>query len=107
MTKIWRWVRRWWWTIVAGVISIAGFFFLLLIPKSERITRPEIRIKKPLKERAREEIERARLEGEIEKARKRTKARVERRWLDEIEHIGKKNPVMARKQLAYWLDKNL
>ena len=62
---------------------------------------------KPFKEQAAERIERIILEGEIEKARVRTRAQIENDELDEIAQIGENDPKEGRRRLASWLSQHL
>lgn len=108
MLKVWRWLKRWWWTILVGVGTVAGFLFWLLMPKPKRDSTPGgSPPPRTFKERAKEEVERVRLEGEVEKARVTAKADVQNQQLDDIEVIGREDPVEARRQLASWLTSNL
>jgi len=108
MLKVWRWLKKWWWTIVVGAATVAGFLFWLLLPKPKRDSSPgQPPPQKTFKERAQEQVERVRLEGEIEKARVKATADAQNQQLDDIEVVGRDDPAEARRQLASWLTGNL
>lgn len=108
MRKVWRFVRRWWWAFLFGFAAIAGgIATILLRPKPGIEESPGYVPPKTFKERAAEQIEHVRLEGEIEKARVQTRAEIENDELDEIEQIGENDPVEGRRRLARWLAMNL
>lgn len=58
-------------------------------------------------ERARSEVEKVHLEGEVEKAKVRTVAEVQIKEIETIEKKGKEDPAQARKDLAAFLAANL
>lgn len=107
MIKVWRWLKRWWWTFVVGAAAVGGFVLWLLLPKPKRDSSPGQVPTKTFKERAQEQVERVRLEGEIEKARVTAKADAQNEQLDNIEVVGQEDPAEARRQLASWLTHNL
>lgn len=90
-----------------GAATVAGFVFWLLLPKPRQDSPSEDVPVKTLKERAQEQVERVRLEGEIERARVVATAEAQREQLENIDIVGKDNPAEARKQLASWLARNL
>jgi hypothetical protein len=98
MEKVWRALRQAWWLVVGLVAAVMGVGALLVF----RASGP-----KPLRERAREEVERVRLEGELEKARQKVLAQVQRAELRHIEQQAKEDPKGARRNLAAWLQRNL
>lgn len=112
MDKVWRFFRQAWWLVVGLVAAVMGVGALLVFRGSggrpEATTwRPGQETPKPLRERAREEVERVRLEGELEKAHKRAYAQVQRAELRHIEQQAKEDPKGARRNLATWLQRNL
>lgn len=91
-----------------GVGAAVGFLFWLLLPKPKRDSSPgQLPPPKTFKERAQVQVERVRLEGEVEKARVEATADVQNQQLDDIEVVGREDPVEARRQLASWLTGNL
>jgi hypothetical protein len=108
MKKVWRFIKKWWWLFLMGIASIAGAVAAILLrPKRNIEPSPGYIPPKTFKEQAQEQVERVRLEGEIEKARVSERADVHREELDEIEEIGKNDPAEGRRQLARWLQGNL
>lgn len=112
MEKVWRVLRQAWWLVVGVVAAALGVVALVVFRRPEEhagadMQYPEQRTDKPLRERAREEVERVRLEGEMEKAEKAAVMQVQRAQLRQIKQTAQKNPVAARQQLADWLRKNL
>jgi len=93
--------------MVVGAASVAGFLFWLLLPKPKEDNQSVQQPQKTYKDRAKDEVERVRLEGEVARARVRAKALAQKVQLDEIEVVGTKDPVEARRQLASWLQNNL
>lgn len=85
-----------------GVVSVFGFLFWLLLPKPKN---EDEKVEKPLtfKEKAKDQIEHIRLEGEVEKARAKVTAELQNEQLDKIEACGRYDPVEARRQLAAWM----
>lgn len=105
MTKVWRFIRRWWWVFVAVA---AGLFLVAwrLMAKpggSDQPVPPQV---PTLAERARQEVERVRLEGEVEKARAKAAADAQRAEIARIEELGESQPAEARRQLADWLQRH-
>ena len=108
MTAVWRFIRKWWWTFLLGAAAVAGFFFYLLFPKPQDTeSAPGKLPRQTLKDRAKEEVERVQLEGEIERARAVSRADTRREELDAIETTGKTDPAEGRRQLAAWMAQNL
>jgi len=108
MKKVWRFVRRWWWAFLFGLAAIVGAIATILLrPKPDVETSPGYVQPRTFKEVAAEQIEHVRLEGEIEKARVEVRADIKNDELDEIEQVGKNDPVEGRRQLARWLIMNL
>jgi hypothetical protein len=112
MEKVSRFLRQAWWLVVGLVAAVMGVGALLVFRASgkrpEATTwRPGQKTPKPLRERAREEVERVRLEGELEKARQKVLAQVQRAELRHIEQQAKEDPKGARRNLAAWLQRNL
>jgi len=107
-SKVWRFIRRWWWAFLAGLAAVLGGVAAILLrpkPKPEPL---HGQLPQPtFKERAQDQVERVRLEGEIERARITERAETRREELDEIETIGKNDPAEGRRQLARWLQGNL
>lgn len=62
--------------------------------------------RRTLRQRASEEVQRVRLEGEIEKARVKATGEIRQEQLDEIERIGENDPAEGRRHLAEWLARN-
>lgn len=102
--KVWRFIREWWWIFVAGAAAIGGVILALVLNPS-----PEPEEEKPpsYKDKAQNEVEKVRLEGEIEKARVTATADAQRAELDEIEAVGENDPAEGRRQMADWLAANL
>lgn len=87
---------------------MGGFLFWLLLPKPKHDSWPGQHLPpKTFKARAVEEVERVRLEGEVDKARVKATATVHNEQLDDIEVVGREDPAEARRQLAFWLTSNL
>jgi DNA-binding XRE family transcriptional regulator len=102
-----RFVRQWWWAFVAvaaGVFAVAWRFMAM---RGGDASKPEPSVVPSLAERARSEVERVRLEGEVEKARATTKAEAAHQTLNQIEEEAKADPVAARRKLASWMQGNL
>lgn len=106
-TKVWRFIRRWWWAFLMGLAAVLGAVATILLRPKPRPEQPGYVPPKSFKDRAQEQVERVRLEGEIERARVSERAEVRREELDEIEEIGKNDPAEGRRQLARWLQGNL
>jgi hypothetical protein len=104
---VWRFIKRWWWTFLVGAAAIAGVLVLILIPRDQRPRAGGETPKRTFKDKAKEEVERVRLEGEVEKARITATADVHREEIDRIEEIGQTDPAEGRRQLAAWLASNL
>lgn len=102
--KVWRFLKQsWWW-----ILLIVGGVFLAIWKIGDRGGKDAPEPQGPtFTERARGEIERVRLEGELEKARVTARADAQRAELDTIEEVGRDNPAEGRRQLANWLSSNL
>jgi hypothetical protein len=108
MKKVWRFIRRWWWAFLMGLAAVVGAIAAILLrPKPDPEQVPGTVPPKTFKERAAEQVERVKLEGEIEKARVETRAEARNDELDEIEQIGENDPAEGRRRLASWLQNNL
>lgn len=108
MKQAWRFIRQWWWAFV----GIAGGIFLLVWriiaskPGGGAVIDPPVPTP-TLSERAKVEVERVRLEGEVEKAKVAATADAHREEIARIEETGKTDPKEARRQLAAHLARNL
>lgn len=109
MRQVWRFVRRWWWAFVGGAAAVlASVLASLLTSRSCDSDRSPGKVpERKLADRAREEVERARFEGEIERARIKAIALAQRAQLDHIEAVAKGDPADGRRRLAEWLKDNL
>lgn len=83
---------------------IGGIVLAILLPKGNN--EPNDAPPKFL-DKARVEVERIHLEGEVEKARVRATADAQRAELDRIEEQGREDPVAAREALSAFLNNNL
>lgn len=101
---VWRWLKQWWWTILLGVATVLGALSWLLMPRSRN--EPEKELPKPFREKAKKEIDRVRLEGEMEKVKVRKVADSHKRQLAGIEKVGEEDPARARQLLAAWMNRN-
>ena len=105
MKKAWRFVRQWAWAILAAA---GGLLFLVWRVMAMR---SPVQTDQPgtptVSDRAKVEVERIRLEGEVEKAKVTAVAEVHREEIARIEEVGKSDPKEARRQLASWLNDNL
>ena len=99
MTTVWRFIRRWWWAFLMGLAAVAGAIAVAILrPRKPSIeSSPGYVPPKTFKERAAEQVERVRFEGEIEKARVETRAEIENDELDEIERVGENDPAAGRR----------
>lgn len=108
MKQAWRFVRQWWWLIVAVVATvIAVVWGFMSKPGRGNGGGPPAPLPPTFADRAKEEVERVRLEGEVEKARVTATADAQRAEIDRIEEVGKTDPKAARAQMASWLGRNL
>lgn len=109
MRHIWRFVLRWWWAFLAGLATVVGIVLGGFVACSRRNTtiHPTTPPTLTFKERAEQQVEHIRLEGEVEKARVTARADVYSEQLDQIEETGKDDPAEARRQLARFLAQNL
>lgn len=105
IAKLKRFIRKWWWLILLGS-GIALYVAWKVFGPRDPVSAP---LKPPPKfiELARTEVEKVHLEGEVEKAKIRTRADVQREQIAAIEEKGKKDPAAARMELADFLAKNL
>jgi|SRR5210317_201383 len=103
MVRLKSFLRKWWW-IVASCAALVAYVVmkLFLRPRNSDVVPPPEFLSK-----ARNEIEKARLEGEIEKAKAKATADVHREQLNQIEEKAKRSPAEARKELSEWLMRNL
>lgn len=107
LRAIWRWIRKWWWIVLGAVAAVGGVLFAVLVASDSDAPDEETEPKPTMRKRAEAQVERIRLEGEIEKARITATADSERRDLDRIEQLAEENPAEARRQLSTWLNGNL
>lgn len=107
--KVWRFVRRWWWAFLMVAAAVAGAVAAAILKPGETNIEasPGQPPAKTFKERAQEQVERVRLEGEIERARVQAKAQAQQEQLDEIEQIGENDPAEGRRRLASFLQGTL
>ena len=106
MKVVWRWLRTWWWTILIGVLVVGGLAVAILMPRGKNED-DGVELPPKFLDKARDQVERIHLEGEVEKARVRATAEAQSAELDRIEEQGKENPVAAREALSGWLNTNL
>lgn len=104
MAKVKRFIRQWWWVFVAAAAAVFAILWAIL---SNTGGEPDPDPKSSYKDKAQNEVEKVRLEGEIEKARITATADAERGQLDEIEAVGENDPAEGRRQMADWLAANL
>lgn len=104
MKKAWRFVRQWAWAILAAAGGLLLLVWRVMAMKSPVQTEPGT---PTVSDRAKVEVERIRLEGEVEKAKVAAVAEVHREEIARIEEVGKSDPKEARRQLASWLNDNL
>lgn len=109
MRHIWRAIRKYWWAFLAGLAAVIGIILGAVTFRGRRNTTPDPTTPSPptFKERAEQQVERVRLEGEVEKAKVTATADAQREVLDQIEETGKDDPAEARRQLARFLSANL
>lgn len=109
MRRAWRFVRRWWWAFVGvGATALASVLAVLLTSRScDGDRSPGSLPERKWGDRARQEVERARFEGEIERARVKATAEAQRKQLEGIEIVAQTDPAEARRWLAVWLKDNL
>lgn len=104
--KVWRWCRKWWW-IVVGFAAVAAVVLWRLLAWSGRDEEGPPSILPTVSERARHEVERVRLEADVERARVNATGEAQRTELDAIEAMGRERPEDARRRLAEWLTARL
>jgi len=106
--KVWRFIKAYWWIFLAVASGIFMLVWRLMVRPGES-TGPlsEPMVPPTFADRAREEADRIRLEGEVEKARTTAKADASRAVIDHIEEVGKTDPKEARRQLAGWISQHL
>ena len=105
-----RFVRKWWWVVLAGLAALLTIVGKVLSrPKSAPEPGPieTSQPKKTLVEKARDQVEKVHLEGEVEKAKIQTVAKSQMNEIKAIEEVGKTDPKKAREQLADFLASNL
>lgn len=104
MKAVWRFIRRWWWTILIGVAIVGGVVLWVLTAGRSNSRKKEPTPGEPpirtFKDIAVEQVERVRLEGEVEKARAMATADAQRAEIDRIEEMGQTDPAEARRQMA-------
>jgi hypothetical protein len=105
IAKVKRFVRQWWWLFLLGAGVVLYVAWKVFGPR-EPVNGPP---KPPPKfiDMARTEVEKVHLEGEVEKAKIRTRAEGQREQIAAIEEKGKKDPAAARRELAAFLASNL
>lgn len=104
MAKLKRFLRKWWWAIASATVFVLYVVFDAIT--RDKYTEPRSKPPKFL-EKARTEVERVRLEGEIEKAKVSATAEAHREQLRTIEEMADEDPVQARKELSDWLTRSL
>lgn len=109
MGAVWRFVRKFWWAFLGGFAFALGTAITVLTRPSdnEREQSGERQRMMTFRQRAAQQVEKVRLEGDIEKARVQARADCRREELDEIQSIGKNDPAEGRRRLAAWLTRNL
>lgn len=109
MGAVWRFVRKFWWAFLGGFAFVLGAAITIFTRPcdNEREHPGERQRMMTFRQRAAQQVEKVRLEGEIEKARVQARADCQREQLDEIEHIGENDPAEGRRRLAAWLTRNL
>lgn len=85
---------------------LGGIAVAILMPRNSD-GGTDVEVPPKLIDKARSQVERIHLEGEVEKARVRATADAHRSELDRIEEQGKEDPVAAREALSTWLNANL
>lgn len=108
----WRFVKKWWWLFLALLGAVAVVMWRILgasdaypRPDGGDPDRPPPRPR--LKERAQQEVERVRLEAEVEKTKVVMKSEAQLAEVKAIEDVGKTDPKEGRRRLAEFLAKNL
>lgn len=104
MKQVVRFLRKWWWLFLLGA-AIAAFVAWRVLRPTDNPTVPPPEPK--FLDKAREEISRIELEGEVEKARVTAQADAQNSELDRIEEMGQDDPVAAREALSAFLNSNL
>jgi hypothetical protein len=104
MNEAWRFVRKWWWTFLVGAAILAFVLWRIVRNPPEP---GEAEVPPQFLEAAKNQVERVRLEGEVEKARVTATADAHRVEIDRIEELGEEDPREARRQMADWLSRNL
>lgn len=108
--RVWRFLRRWGWAILAVVAAILGGIIVALARKPNPAVNNTTTGHIPpvtFKQKAQQEVERVRLEGEIEKARVQATTESRHATLDTIEQVGENDPAEGRRMLATWMASNL
>jgi hypothetical protein len=106
MKKVERFIRKWWWVLLLGLGVVLTILWKLLGPRGEPPPDDSV-IPPTFVDRARDQVERVHLEGDVEKARVRATSDVQRKAIDSIEEKGKDDPKGARKDIAAFLSANL
>lgn len=107
MRSVWRFLRQWWWAFLAVAGGLTILIWRILMARSGAQLDPEIVPGPTFADRARDEVERVRLEGEVEKAKVTAQADAQRAELDRIEEVGRSDPRAARRQLSDFLTRSL
>lgn len=105
MKKARRFVKRWWWTFLLGA-GVVTFVLWRLVRKPGGDGK-EAELPPVFLEVARDEVARAQLEAEVEKARVTATADADRAEIDRIETLSENEPREGRRQMADWLSRNL
>jgi len=109
MKSVLRFVRKWWWAALVVLAIIFTVLWKLLTGKrggAESIA-TTFDPPKTLVDKARDQVEKVHLEGEVEKAKTKTVAQEQIKQIEAIEAKGKTEPKVARKELADFLAANL
>lgn len=101
-----RKLREWWW-LVAAVLGVVIFALWQILKPKGGGSLPDEPVAPKFAEKAKAEVERVRLEGEVEKAKVRATGDAQRKEIEVIEEKAQEDPVQARKDMAAWLARNL
>lgn len=109
MADVWRKIRQYWWIALALVGTALAVIFRMTTNAEQTSAGPGPTAPKPptFAEHAQQQVERVRLEGEVDKARITATADAHHAEIDRIEETGKTDPKEARRQLAGFLARNL
>jgi len=102
--RVARWVRKWWWAVLAAGAVVVTVLWRALTSNEAHVA---LSTNTMFAEAAKTQVERVRLEGEIEKARASAKSEQRNVEIDEIERVGETDPVEARRLVSSWLARNL